>query len=186
MSLKFTKTLIPEVVLIEPDVFTDQRGFFLETYHRVKYLDGGVDKIFVQDNHSRSKKGALRGMHYQLKHPQDKLVYVISGEIYDVVIDIRRGSPTFKKWEAFVLSEQNKHQLFVPQGFAHGFCVISDTADVMYKCSDFYTNEDEYGVLWSDPEIGIKWPIETPIVTKKDNQHPRFDDIPDDNLPSYL
>ena len=172
-------------MLIEPEVFKDQRGFFLETYHRVKYIEGGVDKTFVQDNYSHSERGVLRGMHYQLWHPQDKLVYVISGEIYDVVVDVRRGSPTFKRWEAFYLSGQNKQQLFIPQGFAHGFCVISDKADVIYKCSDFYIPDDEYGVLWSDPGSGIKWPIENPIITEKDNCHPRLDDIPDTNLPSY-
>lgn len=173
-------------MLIEPGIFEDQRGFFLETYHSRKYADGGIDKIFVQDNCSRSIQGVIRGMHYQLQHPQDKLIYVVSGEIYDVVVDIRRGSPTFGEWEGFCLSDKNRRQVYIPQGFAHGFCVQSGMADVVYKCSDFYDHEDEFGILWSDPAIGIDWPVKTPVITRKDSLNLKLDDISDVNLPSYL
>jgi len=185
MTLKCTEKSIPGVLLIEPMVFEDDRGFFLETYHEKKYPEAGIDKPFVQDNHSHSCRGTLRGLHYQLKHPQGKLVYVIRGEIFDVAVDIRRGSPTFGQWTGTILSEKNKHQLFIPEGFAHGLCVISETADVVYKCTDLYTTGDEYGILWSDPVIGIDWPVENPVLSEKDAESPRLMDVPEELFPLY-
>ena len=185
MTLKCTEKSLPGVFLIEPMVFEDDRGFFLETYHEKKYPEAGIDKPFVQDNHSHSCRGTLRGLHYQLKHPQGKLVYVIRGEIFDVAVDIRRGSPTFGQWTGTILSEKNKHQLFIPEGFAHGLCVISETADVVYKCTDLYTTGDEYGILWSDPVIGIDWPVENPVLSEKDAESPRLMDVPEELFPLY-
>jgi len=183
MSLSFVKTAIPGVLIIEPDIFKDDRGFFMETYHKGRYAKGGMDMPFVQDNHSHSRKGTLRGLHYQLKHPQDKLVYVITGEIFDVAVDIRRGSPTFGKWVGVHLSEENHRQIFIPKGFAHGFCVMSETADVIYKCTDLYAPDDDHGVYWADPDIGIEWPVEKPIISEKDSRNPRLNDIPENLLP---
>ncbi len=183
--MKITEKSIPGVLLIEPDVFKDDRGFFLETFHKDKYADLGFHKVFVQDNHSHSERGTLRGLHYQLKHPQAKLVYVVRGEIFDIAVDIRQGSPTFGRWTRSILSEENKHQLFIPEGFAHGFCVLSQTADVMYKCTDLYAPKDEYGIIWSDPTIGIDWPIDDPILSEKDSRYPVLKDILEDLLPVY-
>ena len=185
MTLKCTEKSIPGVLLIEPMVFEDDRGFFLETYHEKKYPEAGIDKPFVQDNHSHSCRGTLRGLHYQLKHPQGKLVYVIRGEIFDVAVDIRRGSTTFGQWTGTILSEKNKHQLFIPEGFAHGLCVISETADVLYKCTDLYAPGDEYGILWSDPVIGVDWPVENPVLSEKDAESPRLMDVPEELFPLY-
>ncbi|QHI70181.1 dTDP-4-dehydrorhamnose 3,5-epimerase [Tichowtungia aerotolerans] len=169
---------IPDVKLIKPRVFTDERGFFTQTYHYEQYRDAGIDVRFVQDNWSRSTKGVLRGLHYQLKHPQDKLVSVIRGEVFDVAVDIRNGSPTFGEWVGAILSEKNHHQLFVPKGFAHGFCVLSDKVDFVYKCSDFYTPGDEYGIRWNDPEVGIKWPsLDELIISDRDLGLPFFMDV---------
>lgn len=175
---------IPDVKLIKPRVFDDDRGFFLQTYHAEQYRDAGIDVRFVQDNWSRSTKGVLRGLHYQLEHAQDKLVSVVRGEVFDVAVDIRRDSPTFGKWVGEVLSEQNKHQMFVPGGFAHGFFVLSDEVDFVYKCSDFYTPGDEYGIRWNDPEIGISWPGAERILSDKDQQQPLLADVPPENLPA--
>lgn len=185
MSIKCTETDLPGVLLIDPKVFNDSRGFFMETFHQKKYAEAGIDHAFIQDNYSYSTRGTLRGLHYQLKHPQGKLVYVISGEIYDVAVDIRRGSPGFGKWVGQYLSGENRRQIFVPEGFAHGFCVISETADVLYKTTDLYNPDDEYGVLWSDPTIGIDWPVETPIVSDKDKQFPGLNEAPEIHLPIY-
>ncbi|MDR4509932.1 MAG: dTDP-4-dehydrorhamnose 3,5-epimerase [Candidatus Brocadiaceae bacterium] len=185
MSCKFKKTAFSEVLLIEPDVFRDSRGFFMEVFHREKYAEAGISQIFAQDNHSHSKKGTVRGLHYQFNHPQGKLVYVITGEIFDVAVDIRRGSPTFGAWTGIHLSAENKQQLFVPEGFAHGFCVLSECADVMYKCTDLYYPDDDFGILWSDKNIGIRWPVNTPIVSEKDRKHPRLNEIPESRLPIY-
>lgn len=185
MTLKCTEKSLPGVLLIEPMVFKDDRGFFLEIYHWEKYPATGMDKPFVQDNHSHSCQGTLRGLHYQLKHPQGKLVYVIRGEVFDVAVDIRRGSSTFGQWTGTILSEKNKRQLFIPEGFAHGFCVISETADVLYKCTDLYAPGDEYGILWSDPVIGIDWPVENPILSEKDVESPRLMDVPEELLPTF-
>jgi dTDP-4-dehydrorhamnose 3,5-epimerase len=185
LSIKYTKTDLSGVLLIEPRVFKDSRGFFMETFHQKKYAEAGIDHAFIQDNYSHSTRGTLRGLHYQLEHPQAKLVYVIKGEIYDVAVDIRRGSPGFGKWTGQYLSCKNRRQIFVPEGFAHGFCVISETADVLYKTTDLYKPDDEYGVLWSDPTIGIDWPVEIPIVSDKDKQFPGLQDVPEQHLPIY-
>jgi len=185
LSIEYTKTDLPGVLLIEPRVFNDSRGFFMETFHQKKYAEAGIDHAFIQDNYSHSTRGTLRGLHYQLEHPQAKLVYVIKGEIYDVAVDIRRGSPEFGKWTGQYLSDKNRRQIFVPEGFAHGFCVISETADVLYKATDLYNPDDEYGVLWSDPTIGIDWPVEVPIVSDKDKQFPVLQDVPEQHLPIY-
>jgi len=185
MSLKVTEKSLPGILLIEPDVHKDDRGFFLETYHRKKYSDVGIDHLFVQDNHSHSRQGTLRGLHYQLNRPQGKIVYVVSGEIFDVAVDIRRGSPTFGRWAGTTLSEVNKRQIYIPEGFAHGFCVLSTTADVIYKCTDLYVPGDENGILWSDPTVDITWPIESPILSEKDRKYPKLKEIPENLLPIY-
>ena len=167
--MKVIETSIRGCVIIEPTVFGDERGFFLETFHAARYAESaGINLPFVQDNHSRSSKGVLRGLHFQKTKPQGKLVRVVRGEVYDVAVDIRANSKTFGKWEAVTLSEQNKLQFWVPPGFAHGFVVLSDIADFEYKCTDFYDSTDEGSILWSDPDLGIQWPIQNPIVSAKD------------------
>jgi dTDP-4-dehydrorhamnose 3,5-epimerase len=173
------------VLLIEPDVFTDPRGFFMETYQLRRYRQRGIASSFVQDNLSFSAKGALRGLHYQIRHQQAKLVQVVSGEIFDVAVDIRRGSPAFGRWTGVRLSDRNRLQVLIPEGFAHGFCVCSQTAHVWYKCSDFYYAEDEGGINWSDPEIGIEWPVGDPLLSGKDRQFPCLRDIPPERLPVW-
>jgi dTDP-4-dehydrorhamnose 3,5-epimerase len=185
MVLNIIKTQLPGVIQIEPACFKDNRGFFLETYHQAKYKGAGIEKAFVQDNHSHSSKHILRGLHFQLNHPQDKLIYPVTGEIFDVAVDIRRGSPTFCQWAGAYLSAQNKRQMYVPGGFAHGFIVLSEAADVIYKCTDVYSPGDEYGIYWNDPEIGIKWPADTPVLSEKDRQNPALKDIPEKHLPVY-
>jgi dTDP-4-dehydrorhamnose 3,5-epimerase len=169
--MNFIQTEIPDVVLIEPHVFEDPRGFFLETYQAEKFGEAGIDDHFVQDNHSRSKQGTLRGLHYQVRHVQGKLVRVVLGEIFDVAVDIRRSSPTFGKWVGDFLSAQNKRELWVPPGFAHGFYVVSDWAEVLYKATDFYDPEAERCIAWNDRTIHIKWPIlpgQAPTLSPKD------------------
>ena len=180
-----TATGLPGVVIIEPQVFTDDRGFFLETYHKEKYAERyGITCDFVQDNRSGSRKGALRGLHYQPRYAQDKLCQVVRGEVLDVVVDIRAGSSTFGKWMSVVLSESNRRQVFVPKGFAHGFLCLSDFAEFAYKCSDFYHPEDEYGIIWNDPQIGIDWgEKEMPQLSRKDAGLPRLADVSPDRLP---
>ncbi|MBM4054110.1 MAG: dTDP-4-dehydrorhamnose 3,5-epimerase [Planctomycetes bacterium] len=185
MACEFIKTALPEVVLIKPHVFRDERGFFLETFHQKKYMEGGIPGQFVQDNHSHSVKNTIRGLHYQLSHPQGKLVYVVSGEIFDVAVDIRRGSPSFGKWVGVRLSSENKHQLYIPEGFAHGFRVLSETADVIYKCTDIYYPNDDFGILWSDPSINISWQVTAPILSKKDRESQTLNNIPETLLPAY-
>lgn len=185
MSVRFTELSPPGVILIEPQVFEDSRGFFLETFHREKYAQGDVVPTFVQDNHSHSQQGTLRGLHYQLGHAQGKLVYVVTGEVFDVAVDIRRGSPSFGQWVGVHLSIENKHQIYVPEGFAHGFCVLSPTADVIYKCTDFYSPADECGIIWNDPTINIDWPIKAPVLSEKDSQNPKLSEVPEDRLPIY-
>ncbi len=175
-------TSLEGVLTIEPKVFRDQRGFFMETYHREKYRQFGIDRVFVQDNLSYSAKGTLRGLHYQITKPQAKLVQVMKGEVFDVAVDIRPGSPTFGKWTGVYLSAENCRQLFIPEGFAHGFCVLSDDAIFCYKCSEFYAPQDEGGILWSDPDIGIEWLIEDPIVSEKDARYPRLRERTPDQL----
>jgi len=165
-------------VIIEPRVFGDERGFFLETFQTVRYQqEAGIDLAFVQDNHSRSAKGVLRGLHFQKTKPQGKLVRVVRGEVYDVALDIRKGSPTFGEWEGVILSEDNKKQFWVPPGFAHGFVVLSDTADFEYKCTDYYDPSDEGSILWSDPDLDIPWPISNPGLSVKDQSAKRLVDL---------
>ncbi len=169
--MKFVPTAIPGVIVVEPLVLRDERGFFLESYHREKYAQGGIDAVFVQDNHSRSTKGTLRGLHAQVRRPQGKLVRVIEGEIYDVAVDIRRGSPHFRQWVGAFLSAADFRQIYIPAGFAHGFFVTSEVAQVQYKCTDFYDPSSEISVQWSDPELKIAWPlgeITAPLLSKKD------------------
>jgi dTDP-4-dehydrorhamnose 3,5-epimerase len=158
-------------------VHRDARGFFLETYHREKYAAGGLTAAFVQDNHSRSGRGTLRGLHAQVKRPQGKLIRVVEGEIYDVALDIRRGSPTFGRWVGMGISGEDFRQLWIPPGFAHGFCVVSETAHVEYKCTEPYDPADEVSILWSDPDLAIAWPIRDPIVSAKDSRAPRLREI---------
>ncbi|MBO6787711.1 MAG: dTDP-4-dehydrorhamnose 3,5-epimerase [Rhodospirillales bacterium] len=178
--MRFTPTKIPEVILVEPDVFGDARGFLMETYHADKFTEGGIAESFVQDNHSRSVKRTLRGLHYQLApFAQGKLVRVLSGVILDVAVDVRPQSPTFKKWVSAELSDDNKHQLWVPAGFAHGFLVLSETADVAYKCTAVYAPEHERAIIWNDPDIGIDWPTTDPVLSDKDAIAPRLADQPD-------
>lgn len=170
-------TSLEEVLIVEPDVFADKRGFFLETYHRERYRKAGILSEFVQDNMSFSVKGTLRGLHFQISRPQAKLVQVASGEIFDVAVDVRKDSPTFGQWTGVHLSSETKRQLFIPEGFAHGFCVLSDTALFLYKCSDVYVKDDEGGILWSDPAIGIEWPVADPIVSEKDSRLPLLSEL---------
>ena len=166
--MKFFRQSISDVWVIEPKVYGDDRGFFLETFQAERYATAGITLPFVQDNHSRSSKGVLRGLHFQKTKPQGKLVRVVRGEVYDVAVDIRLGSPTYGRWEAVVLSEDNKKQFWVPPGFAHGFMVISDFADFEYKCTDYYDPTDEGSLLWNDPDLNIPWPIESPVLSEKD------------------
>ncbi len=166
--MKFETTALPGVVRVEPTVFRDERGFFLETYHAEKYAAGGIAAPFVQDNHSRSVGRTLRGLHAQLSRPQGKLVRCVEGLIFDVAVDIRRNSPTFAQWVGFELSAENFHQLYVPPGFAHGFCVLSDVAQVEYKCTDFYFAADEISLSWNDPVLSIDWPVRDPILSRRD------------------
>jgi dTDP-4-dehydrorhamnose 3,5-epimerase len=175
--LRFRPTELPDVILVEPDVHRDQRGFFLETYHARKYAEGGVPGPFVQDNHSRSVQGTLRGLHAQREHPQGKLVRAVEGEMFDVAVDIRPSSPTFGRWVGVRLSGENFRQLYIPPGFAHGFCVLSEVVHVEYKCTDFYRPEDEIGIAWDDPEIGITWPLSEPVISAKDRALPRLRDL---------
>ena len=181
--MKILTTKIDDVLIIEPDVFSDHRGFFMETYQKHRYWKSGITTDFVQDNLSFSVSGTLRGLHFQNPSAQAKLIHVIQGAVFDVAVDIRNGSPTFGQWVSTILSEENKRQFLVPQGFAHGFCVISQTALFTYKCSDFYAPQYEHGILWNDPDIGIKWPVDNPVLSDKDKQFPRLKDIPDDQLP---
>ena len=157
--MKFTPTKIPEVLLIEPNVLGDERGYFMETYQEARFKDSGIDEKFVQDNHSGSVKGTLRGLHYQIEHSQGKLMRVVSGEVFDVAVDLRNSSPTFGHWVGNMLTSENKLQMWIPAGFAHGFYVLSDWADMIYKVTDFYAPEWDRTLLWNDPQIGIEWPL---------------------------
>lgn len=181
--MKVVPTKLDPVLVVKPDAFGDHRGFFMETYQGDRYHKAGITCKFVQDNLSYSVKNTLRGLHYQISRPQAKLVQVITGEIYDVVVDIRPESPTFGQWLGVNLSGENKHQLFVPAGFAHGFCVLSETAHFMYKCSDYYAPEDEGGILWSDATVGVDWPVSAPIISDKDMQFATLSDTPRVRLP---
>ena len=181
--LKIETTPLPDLLVIEPQVYADDRGYFLETFQDRRYREKGVPGEFVQDNLAYSHKNVLRGLHFQIRHPQAKLIQTLSGEIYDVAVDVRPGSKTFGRWHATRLSADNRRQLFVPAGFAHGYCVTSETATVMYKCTDYYHPEDEGGVLWSDPQIGIDWPVRHPVVSEKDARLPPLADLGPDQLP---
>jgi dTDP-4-dehydrorhamnose 3,5-epimerase len=180
--MKIRRGSLEGLYIVEPQVIGDERGFFLESYHDRRFKKAGIDYDFVQDNLSSSARGTLRGLHFQVNYPQAKLVQAITGEIFDVAVDIRPHSPTFGKWSGVYLSESNKHQLLIPEGFAHGFCVISETAQVAYKCSDYYHPEDEGGILWSDPVIGIEWPVNSPIISEKDKHFPMLSDLPPEKL----
>ena len=175
--MKGRRTKLKDCVIIEPHVFGDERGFFLETFQAARYeQEVGINLAFVQDNHSRSARGVLRGLHFQKTKPQGKLVRVVSGEVYDVALDIRKGSATFGEWEGVILSEDNKKQFWVPPGFAHGFVVLSDTADFEYKCTDYYDPSDEGSILWSDPDLDIPWPVANPVLSTKDENAKRLVD----------
>jgi dTDP-4-dehydrorhamnose 3,5-epimerase len=172
--MKVSKSPIDGLIIIEPKVFRDSRGLFYEVYSESRYKEHGVSARFVQDNHSVSEKGVLRGLHYQVSPGQDKLVRVVRGEIFDVAVDIRKGSPTYGKWWGLSLSEVNNLQLYIPVGFAHGFCVLSDSAEVLYKCSDYYSPQNERGIIWNDSDLAIDWPIENPMLSEKDIEYPNF------------
>ncbi len=176
-NFTFTETDIKDVYLIEAHVFGDDRGYFVETYKKTDFDDAGLRYNFIQDNQSRSKQGVLRGLHFQKKYPQAKLVRVIEGEVFDVAVDLRKNSPTFGKWVGVTLSDKNKRQFLIPRGFAHGFLVLSEYATFCYKCDEVYHPEDEGGIIWNDPEIGIEWPqTENIMLSEKDSKHPRLKD----------
>lgn len=177
--MEFRETKLSGVLIVEPDVHRDDRGFFLESFRQDKYVAAGIDLPFVQDNHSRSVRGTLRGLHAQWRKPQGKLVRVLFGEIFDVAVDARLGSPTFGQWVGATLSSENHHQIWVPPGFVHGFCVTSDIAEVEYKCTDLYDPGGELGVIWNDPDIGIEWPTDQPVLSAKDAASPRLRDVHD-------
>jgi len=182
--VKVTPLDIPGVLLIEPRLFRDPRGLFCETFHVERYAEAGLVDRFVQDNFSRSIRGTLRGLHYQEPRAQGKLVMVVEGAVYDVVVDIRRGSPMFGKWHGFELSLDNYRQLYVPPGCAHGFCVTSEQAAVLYKCTDFYSPKDERGIIWNDPALAISWPVSRPILSAKDQAYPTLE-ATQEELPQY-
>lgn len=172
-KFKFIQTEIEGLYIVEPTVFGDNRGYFMETYNYKDFKEAGLEMVFVQDNQSRSKKGVLRGLHFQYKHPQGKLVRVTKGQVFDVAVDLRKNSKTYGKWYGVILSEKNKRQFYIPEGFAHGFLVLSDEAEFVYKCTDYYHPEDEGGIIWNDPDINIKWPldkVEEIILSEKDKK----------------
>ena len=175
--MQFLPTQIPDVILVKIPKFSDNRGIFMETYHEKKFRDGGITAKFIQDNYASSQKNILRGLHYQLKFPQGKLVRCVQGKILDIAVDIRVSSPTFGQWVGEVLSSENTRQLYVPSGFAHGYVVCSESADVEYKCTELYHPEDDHGILWSDPEIGIDWVVKNPILSTKDREQPLLKDV---------
>ena len=184
--MKIVKASLEGVLVIETDSFGDSRGFFMEIYHEKRYVESGIKFLFVQDNLSFSTRGTLRGLHYQQPCAQAKLVQAIKGEIYDVAVDIRRSSKSFGKWSGFNLSDKNKRQVYIPEGFAHGFCVLSETALVMYKCTDFYAPDNEVGILWCDPKLGIEWPVSEPLLSTKGSKYPLLKDISSRRLPEYI
>ena len=180
--MRVTKLSLPGLLHIEPTFFGDQRGYFLQTWQAREYGESGLPESFVQDNLSLSQKGTLRGLHYQKPNTQGKLVFVLKGEVWDIAVDLRLGSPTFGKWEAVTLKGEAHNQLYVPPGFAHGFCVISEEALFTYKCTDFYAPQNEHGIIWNDPDLGIPWPVKDPILSPKDAKYPRFGQIPEQDL----
>jgi len=184
-SFERIETSLPGVIEIRPKIHRDSRGFFLETYHSAKFAELGITDAFVQDNHSCSPRGALRGLHYQLLRPQAKLCRVVEGEAFDVAVDIRRGSPCFGQWTSVILSANDQNQIYVPAGFAHGFLALTESVQFLYKCSDFYDPSDELGVLWKDPALHIPWEMTDPKISERDSRFPKLEDIPRDRLPSY-
>ncbi len=180
-----TSTHIPEVLLIKPRIFTDNRGLFFESYHLGRYHENGIPSRFVQDNISHSRQNVVRGLHYQLGKPQGKLIMVVEGAVYDVAVDIRRGSPTFGRWVGVELSSQNCLQIYIPEGFAHGFCTLSDGATVLYKCTDFYAPAEERTIRWDDPDLSIAWPVSEPILSAKDSGALTLASMPPNDLPLF-
>jgi dTDP-4-dehydrorhamnose 3,5-epimerase len=180
--MQIIETKLPGVLIIEPRVFADSRGFFLESYSYRDYAAQGIRDVFVQDNHSKSAKGVVRALHYAVAPGQAKLVRVAVGEVFDVAVDIRWGSPTFGQWVGVTLSAENHRQLYIPVGFAHGFCVTSDAAEFLYKCSNYYDAKSERGIAWDDPALGIAWPVTSPLLSARDQQHPRLQDAAHDYL----
>ena len=183
--MNFKETKIQGVLILEPDVFKDKRGYFLETWNKERYEKNGIPYSFVQDNISFSKKGILRGLHFQYPQPQGKLIQVLSGKVIDIAADIRIGSPTYGKWHSEILSDTNHKQMFVPSGFAHGYCVMSESAIFSYKCTDFYNPATEHGIIWNDPDLNIDWQIEEPVLSPKDAKYPRLKDLSPDELPRF-
>ena len=187
-NFNFNKTKLEGVYIIEPKVFGDDRGYFMETYNKEHFAEAGLNMTFVQDNESKSSKAVLRGLHFQRKHSQGKLVRVTRGEVFDVAVDIRNGSKTYGQWEGVILSEENKKQLYIPKGFAHGFLVLSDEAVFNYKCTDFYAPEYDGGIMWNDPDINIKWPIDgvkNILLSEKDKKHPRLKELDLSDYPDF-
>ena len=182
--MKVIETRLPGVVVVEPAVYRDDRGYLTEVWNQLRYQHAGLAVPFVQDNLSSSRRGVLRGLHYQWPAAQGKLVSVLQGEVFDVAVDIRVGSPTFREWVGVNLSSENRHQIYIPEGFAHGFVVLSETALVLYKCTEFYTPSDEASILWNDPALGIDWPISEPILATKDATAPRLADLPSGRVPT--
>lgn len=180
--MEIIETSISDVLLLKPEIYRDERGFFLETYREEHLISKGLDVHFVQDNLSKSQKRTLRGLHYQIEHQQDKLIMVMQGRILDVAVDLRQGSPTFGEYTATELSAENKHQMFIPKGFAHGFSVLSEDALVYYKCSDYYYPDGERGVRWNDPDLAIDWKIRNPILSEKDQYQPKLSEISNNDL----
>lgn len=185
MPFEFESTNIPDVILIKPRMFGDNRGFFAESYRSSEFMKAGIGEEFVQDNISRSVKGTLRGLHYQITQAQAKLVMCPYGEILDIAVDIRIGSPTYGQYVSAKLNGENLHTLYIPEGFAHGFCVMSDEAFFSYKCSDYYNPEAERGIRWDDPQLGIEWPVENPVISEKDQNLPMMDQMPSEDFPVY-
>jgi dTDP-4-dehydrorhamnose 3,5-epimerase len=183
--LRRLDTSLPGVYELRPKIFQDARGFFMETYHQAKFAELGIQDSFVQDNHSRSVKDTLRGLHYQLRRPQAKLCRVVEGEAFDVAVDIRWGSPCFGKWTGVLLSAKEHNQIYIPPGFAHGFLALSESLQFLYKCSDFYDPEDEHGIVWNDPDIKIAWGITNPLVSEKDARNPTLSGVHPEFLPRY-
>jgi len=179
------ETSLPGVLELRPAIHRDARGFFSETYQQTKFAEFGIQDQFVQDNHSSSAKGTLRGLHYQLRHPQAKLCRVVEGEVLDVAVDIRVGSPTFGKWTSVVLSAKAMNQIYVPAGFAHGFLALTDTVQFLYKCSDFYDAKNEHGIVWNDPDLKISWGVSAPMISEKDAKYPKLCQVLPELLPEY-
>ncbi len=183
--MKVTKTKLEGVLVFEPKVFGDARGFFMETWNYQRYKEAGLDVKFVQSNLSKSAKGVLRGLHFQNPNPQGKLVQILTGEVYDVAVDIRHGSPTFGQWHGELLSGDNNKQFYIPEGFAHGFCVLSESAIFSYMCTNVYDAKSDFSILWNDPDLNIDWPINEPLLSEKDKQAPTLSSLKTTSLPKY-